>query len=150
VVTSPHLLRFPPRLAGVDEAARALRVLLEAGSVDGDTQYAIELAFEELATNIVRYGSPSGDIEAEIAFTDDEVVLTFEDNGVPFDPGTHPEAATPASIDEAQVGGLGLTLVRRFSTRLTYERTPEGRNRVMVGFARRREPSVVPSPAETG
>jgi anti-sigma regulatory factor (Ser/Thr protein kinase) len=129
MTTRQHLLRFPGTLQGFSEAAETLRGLLDARHLDGDARYNVELAFDEIATNIIRHGSPTGDIEVAIAFGDDEVVLTFEDDGVPFDPCAH---TAPASTGEVTVGGLGLVLIRRISTGMTYERTPQNRNRLAL------------------
>ena len=102
---SHDVLRFPGTCAGFEEAAGALRSLLDARMVGGTPRYHVELVFEELVTNIIRHGSPTGDVEVSIVFGQNEIVLTFEDDGVPFDPRERPAAALPASIDEAQVGG---------------------------------------------
>jgi anti-sigma regulatory factor (Ser/Thr protein kinase) len=135
--TSEHVLRFPGTLAGFQEAAGVLRGLLDTRRLHGDARYNVELAFEEIATNIIRHGSPTGDVELAIAFDDDETVLTFEDDGVPFDPCEQPDPAMPASIDEALVGGLGLVLVRKVSTRIAYERTPQCRNHLRLAISAR-------------
>ena len=65
---------------------------------------------------------------------DQAVDLILEDDGVPFDPLRQPEPAVPESIDETQVGGLGLVLVRKLSTRMHYERTPQKRNRLTLSM----------------
>ena len=92
--TTPHLLRFRATIAGLGEAAGALRDLLSMQHVDGDARYNVELAFEEVAANIIRHGHPAGDIAVAIRF-DDEIVLTFEDDGVPFDPRDQPAPVPP-------------------------------------------------------
>ena len=135
--TSQHVIRFPGTLAGLEKAAAALRAFLDARQLHGDPRYNVELAFEEVASNIIRYGSPIGDVELAISFDADEIVLTFEDDGVPFDPRRHPDPVTPASIDEALVGGLGLLLVRNVSRDITYERTSQCRNRLRLAIPAR-------------
>ena len=122
-----QVLRFPPTLAGLDEAAATLRALI-GRDVNDDARYNVELVFEEVAANIVRHGRPTGEIETAVQFDADEIVLTFEDDGVPFDPREHPDRAAPSSLDEAPVGGLGLVLLRKIVTRMTYERTAQKRN----------------------
>ena len=54
--------------------------------MNADPRFKVELAFEEVAANIVRHGHPTEDVEVAIRFDDDEIVLTFEDDGAPFDP----------------------------------------------------------------
>ncbi len=132
-----HVLRFPGTSAGFEAAASELRGLLDTQRLDAEPRHHVELAFEEIATNIIRHASSSEDIEVTIAFREDEIVLTFEDNGVPFDPRERPDPASPASLDEAGFGGLGLMIVRKISTRLSYARTPQRRNNLTVAISAR-------------
>jgi anti-sigma regulatory factor (Ser/Thr protein kinase) len=134
---SRHVLRFSGTFAGFEEAANALQRLLEGTQLRASTRFNVELAFEEIGSNIVRHGSPTGDVQVAIAFDDDEVVLTFEDDGAPFDPGSHPAPLKPSSLDDAPIGGLGVMLVKRFSTRMEYERTAHDRNRLTLAIAAR-------------
>jgi serine/threonine-protein kinase RsbW len=131
-----HVLHFPGTFAGFEQAASALQPLLEVEGLHGSPRFNVELAFEEIGTNIVRHGSPTGDVHVAIVFDADEVVLTFEDDGVPFDPSGHAEPRKPSSLDDAPIGGLGVMLVRKFSTRMNYERTAEHRNRLTLAIAR--------------
>jgi len=124
-------LRFPGTPAGLDEAARSLGAILEARQISPELRYDVEVIFEELAGNIVRHGKPAGEIDVGLAFHS-EVVLTFEDDGAAFDPREQPAPPEPGSLEEARVGGLGLVLVRQICSRVEYERTPAGRNRLTV------------------
>lgn len=133
--TGSHVLRFPGTSAGFERAADDLRALLDARALGGTSRYNVELAFEEIATNIIRHGSSSEDIVVTVVFGGDEVLLTFEDNGVPFDPSRHPDPSVPESLDEASLGGLGLVFVRKISSRLSYERTTQRRNTLRVAIS---------------
>ena len=135
--TSQSVLCFPGTLAGFEEAAAALRGLLDARQLYGAPRYNVELAFEEIATNIIRHGSPIADVELTIFFDHDEIVLTFEDDGVPFDPRRPPDPEMRTSIDEPSVGGFGLVLVRKISTRIAYERTSQCRNHLRLAIPAR-------------
>lgn len=108
--------------------------ILDSQHLPPAPRYHVELAFDEIAGNIVRHGLPSGAIDVRIAFGDREVVLSFEDDGTPFDPRTYPPAVLPTSIDDARVGrgGLGLPLVRSISSAMTYGRTPQQRNQLTL------------------
>jgi serine/threonine-protein kinase RsbW len=132
--TSRYVLEFPATLAGFEEASRSLRRIIAARRLSETPRQNVELVFEEIATNIVRHGSPTGDIRAVVGFEKDQVVLLFEDDGVPFDPRNRPEPEMPSSLDDAVVGGLGLVLVKKLSSRLDYERTPQKRNRLTVAI----------------
>jgi serine/threonine-protein kinase RsbW len=133
--TGHSVLRVPASLPGFAQAAAELRVLLDRFQVTGDARYRAELVFEEVTTNVIRYGRVDGaalDLGGEVAFGDGTLVLTFEDNGRPFDPLQWPEPAKPKSIQDAAPGGLGIYLVRKSARDIRYERTPGGRNRLIV------------------
>ena len=133
--TIRHVFRFPGTLAGFETAARALRELLDSWSLDRTTCDKVELAFEELGTNIVLHDAPREDVAVTISHDEQEVALTFEHDGIEFDPRGHPAPATPTSIEDAQIGGLGLVLVRDLAARFDYERTADHRNRLTVTVA---------------
>ena len=80
-----HVLRFRGTAAGLDEAVRILRPILDARQLHARHRHDVELVFEEIASNIVNYGRPPSDVEAVVCFGE-ETVLTFEDDGVAFDP----------------------------------------------------------------
>ena len=111
-------------MRGFGEAAASVRDLLDASQLDPGIRNRVELIFEEMATNIIRHAAASSDIDARIDIGEREVVLTFDDDGVPFDPSAQTAL------------GFGLTLVRKMASHIDYERTAEHRNRVRVGVAR--------------
>src|SRR3954468_18508196 len=122
-----HVLRFPATTQGFADAVTRLRAILDAQALHPRHRHDIELVFDEVATNIVNHGQPSGDVEAVIRFGDD-TTLCFEDDGIAFDP--RPQRAPPAATRRAdlRIGGLGLVLVRDLCSRFDYVRTPEHRN----------------------
>jgi serine/threonine-protein kinase RsbW len=111
------------------------RSALDAVRLDAATRYNAELVFEEIVANIVGHGAPDKHT-LEVRFTleacPDSLILTFDDNGVPFDPRGRPDPPPQKSLDEARVGGFGLMLVRHAASSLDYLRTADGRNRLTV------------------
>jgi serine/threonine-protein kinase RsbW len=140
-VVDGHLhLRLGSATADLAAGQEALHAFLEAGDVGARALYRAELAFEELVTNVVRHGygdrSPGTsaiDVTAEVY--GDEIVLTVEDGGPPFDPSQAIDAPLPTRIEDARIGGLGLRLVRMAARRIDYERVGD-RNRVIIGIPR--------------
>ncbi len=130
-----HRLRFPATLDGFTSASESLRRLLDVERVDGRARSNVELAFEEIGTNIVRHGRPRSDVEVTLLFSGGEVLLTFEDDGIAFDPLGHPDPDMPPSLELARIGGLGVFLVKKLAARIHYERTPQQRNRLTVAIA---------------
>jgi serine/threonine-protein kinase RsbW len=132
-------IRFPGSHDGFAQAFARLRGALDAERLDGAPRYNAELVFEEIVANIVSHGAADGR-ELHVRFTlepcPDSIILTFEDDGVPFDPRGHPDPSPARSLEEAKVGGFGLMLMRRAASSLDYVRTMEGRNRLTVKLAR--------------
>ena len=137
MLASEHVLRFSATLAGHADAAASLRQLLDARRLDDGPRYNVELAFEEITANLIRHGSPTGELKVHLEFREDEIVLTFEDDGVPFDPREQPTPPVATSIENASIGGLGLVLVRKISTQMDYERTADERNHLTLAIAAR-------------
>jgi anti-sigma regulatory factor (Ser/Thr protein kinase) len=56
--------------------------------------------------------------------------LTFEDDGIAFDPRTHRSTLQLALPGDMPIGGLGLALVKSFVAHIDYERTEQHAVRV--------------------
>jgi anti-sigma regulatory factor (Ser/Thr protein kinase) len=144
-MSSPHhhVLRFSASLADFERASAALREALDACALHGGGRHNAELIFEEVVSNVIRHGHTADDggrtpqIDLSIACESDAnaIVLIFEDDGPPFDPLERPLPTLPKTLADAPLGGLGLLLVRKASSGLRYERTPDQKNRLTVTIA---------------
>jgi len=124
---------------GFAQAFARLREALDSEQLDGAPRYNVELVFEEIVSNIVNYGAADGrelHVRVTLETSPDSAVLTFDDDGVLFDPRGRPDAVPAKSLQEARLGGFGLTLVRRASRSLDYLCTAEGHNRLVVTVSR--------------
>lgn len=130
---------IPNSLAGLTEGLEWLGRWLKSHAVASSADDRAHLVFEEVVTNIIRYGfSDSREHPIKIAARMDaeDMVLTFDDDGRPFDPREAPEYAHTNVLEKAPIGGRGLLLVRRAARKLDYVRTDEGRNLLTVTLAR--------------
>jgi serine/threonine-protein kinase RsbW len=99
-------------------------------------QHAMRVALEEAVLNAVMHGfapNTSGEITVRLHIAPASASLCVEDSGCPFDPSTTPVHHQPATLLEAEPGGLGLVLLHHYCRDITYERV-EGRNRLMMRF----------------
>jgi anti-sigma regulatory factor (Ser/Thr protein kinase) len=89
----------------------------------------VDLAMEELFTNMVKYGGDSRvAVDIDITAIDDGVELTLTDQNVePFDITQAPDVDIQLPIEQRQPGGLGLHLIRRMVDTIEYEYTKESR-----------------------
>jgi len=89
----------------------------------------VDLALEELFTNMVKYGAGStAPVEITLAAIGGGVEVTLVDRDVePFDITRSPDVDIDAPIEEREPGGLGLHLIRRLAESVTYEYAKERR-----------------------
>ena len=133
-------IRFPGTHDGFALAFERFREALDAEELAGTPRFNTELVFEEIVANIISHGAAARrELAVAVTFEThaDSIVLTFEDNGVAFDPCSYvPPARVVSSLDETQVGGFGLVLVRHAAQSIDYVRTAAGQNRVSVRLSR--------------
>ena len=139
--------------AELESARDRVRDLLERSEVDEAEVYAVDLAIEELAGNVVRYGDARS-IVLEVAIGASSVRVTIADDGRPFDPTRYPEPARARTLAEAPIGGRGISLVRSFARAMRYRRDSGG-NRLEVDVSResssaasRSSPPATPPPSD--
>jgi len=126
---------FANSLAGLKQGLEALKAWLTAANAGQQAEDRAFLVFEEIVTNIIRYGfndSKEHAIDVSFARNDGELTLIFDDGGRPFDPRGVPNPDLHRPLANAPIGGRGIYLVRKTAKRLDYERTPKGRNRLTV------------------
>jgi serine/threonine-protein kinase RsbW len=85
----------------------------------------IELVVEEVLVNICyhAYGDAPGEVELRCVQADPEHLLVeFIDSGKPFNILTSPIPELAVEVDERQVGGLGIPLIRAMMDKVTYRR----------------------------
>ena len=91
----------------------------------GKAKMQLDLAAEEIFVNIADYAYAPGKGRAKILVETDEkaheAVITFTDEGRPFDPTAmnDPELSIPA--DERTPGGLGIFLTKKLMDGVSYE-----------------------------
>ena len=89
------------------------------------TQLQIDVAIDELFSNIARYaytpGTGTATVQVEIEKEPPTAVITFIDQGIAYDPLTNPDPDTTLPAEERQAGGLGIFLVKKTMDDVNYE-----------------------------
>ena len=116
--------------AVLDSLAEIRRFVKEAGDsagIEEDRVYQLQLAVDEIATNIIEYGYKDAGASAVISIgsqmSDGVLVITLVDQAPAFDPRTMqmPEAEDLARpLEERRMGGLGIFLAIRGVDRFDY------------------------------
>ncbi len=91
--------------------------------------FELNLVLEEVFTNIVFYAFRDKEehhIYITMEHQDGGLYITVEDDGIPFDPTLRePPSDLDKSVEEREVGGLGIHLVRNLMQEVTYRREGE-------------------------
>ena len=124
LVLKAKLENIPEVTAFIDEQLEALDCPMKA-------QMQIDVAIDELFSNIARYAYAPGEGDATVRFSFDEqeraAEITFLDSGVPFDPLAKADPDVTLTVEEREIGGLGIFLVKKTMDSLTY-RYEDGKN----------------------
>ena len=90
----------------------------------------VNLVIEEIFVNIVSY-SKSDFITVNVEYENETLTLEFIDNGIEFNLLLKEDPKTPESIDEAQIGGLGILLTKKIADELEYKHE-NGKNHLKI------------------
>ena len=98
---------------------------LEAIDCPMKAQMQIDIAIDELFGNIAHYAyNPEvGDATIRVEVINDPmaVILTFIDNGIPYDPLAKADPNITLSAEEREIGGLGIFMVKKSMDDIAYE-----------------------------
>jgi serine/threonine-protein kinase RsbW len=90
--------------------------------IDPEHRFAVNLALEELFTNMVKYnGAGDADIMLRLQHAGDALLVRLSGpEAEPFDVSKLPEVDPDAPLESREPGGLGLHLVHKFVDSLDY------------------------------
>lgn len=96
---------------------------VEANQLDDSMTFTINLAIEELFTNMVKYNVQSiNDISISLIKSDNKLILTLTDYDVePFDITKTENLDVTQSLEHRRIGGLGIPLVKKMVDEIRYE-----------------------------
>jgi len=103
-------------------------------SIPPDTEYDLNLALDEMISNVAQHAFPKGEdhhFSVQISVNNEEFVARIEDDGVEFNPLAHAMPDLDAPLEQRKEGGLGIYLVRQIMTNVEYERAA-GKNVVTL------------------
>ncbi len=124
------------RLDELERLATAMDHLGKDWGIPANYIMELNLAVEELFTNIVFYAYDDQEQhEIEILFEHPEtgcVLITLSDDGKAFNPLENPTGDNLVkSLEEREIGGLGIHLVRKMVSHIEYKRL-DGRNILLL------------------
>lgn len=126
---------FPGTLESLPLLHETVARFCGGNAIRPDVAFKLDLALEEVFSNIVRHGYGDGrphEIAVRIERLRGRVRIQIDDDGRPFNPLRAPEADVAAPLDERRPGGLGILLVRRLLDQVRYRRRADGNRLVLV------------------
>ena len=118
-------LTIAAKVENIEAVTDFVNEQLEALDCPMKAQMQIDIAIDELFGNIAHYAyNPEvGSATVRVEVTEDPlaVIITFIDNGVPYDPLAKADPDTTLSAEEREIGGLGIYMVKKSMDEITYE-----------------------------
>jgi len=105
-----------------------------AGFDDHDV-YDIQLAVDEACANVVYHayrGMEAGEMEVCCCLDGPALVIRVRDWGRPFNPDSVPEPDVDAPLEERELGGLGMFLLKQVMDQIQYTFDPEEGNELKM------------------
>lgn len=112
-------------MENIDAVTAFVNEQLEALECPVKAMMQIDIAIDELFGNIAHYAyhpeTGSATVRVEVAEEPLAVIITFIDNGIPYDPLAAEDPDTTLSAEERDVGGLGIYMVKKSMDEIAYE-----------------------------
>lgn len=111
-------------VAHVDEVLDFINAELEAHDAPMKTIMQINIAAEEIFVNIAHYAYRPGTGEATVCVDVEGAppcaVIRFIDRGKPYDPLSREDPDITLDVEERQIGGLGIYMVKKSMDEVSY------------------------------
>jgi anti-sigma regulatory factor (Ser/Thr protein kinase) len=118
----------------VGEVNAAFAEFAESHALPPAVRRSVNVALDELLANALAHGATGRDpcsVTVEVELDKERVTVVVTDDGTPFDPFGRDAPDTTLSVDERQIGGLGIHLVQQLMDQVSYQRR-EGHNVVVL------------------
>lgn len=134
-MTDHFEITVPSDLANLQRIAQfvtdaALRLGLTAQQA-----FEVQMATDEACANVIQHaygpGMP-GDIGITCEMDGDDLAVTIRDSGRPFDAGEVPAPDLTCSLEDRQIGGLGLYFMRTLMDRVIFRHDPHTGNELKM------------------
>ena len=121
-------IRIAADVKEIERLNRLVRQFGELHEVPSRTLYAVNLALDELVTNVVLYAYENAagkEVLVRIATAGGELVASVADDGRAFNPLSAPLPDLTAALGDRELGGLGIHLVRSLMDHASWQRDGE-------------------------
>jgi len=115
-------IKVPANVEYLNEVSKFINDAISIINANEKFKNSIHIAVEEIFVNIAHYAYPTdgGDVIVSVNITDNNVVIVFSDNGIPYNPLEKSDPDTTLSADERSIGGLGIFMVKNLMDTMNY------------------------------
>ncbi|MBQ3275779.1 MAG: ATP-binding protein [Oscillospiraceae bacterium] len=118
-------LTLEARVENIGAATDFVNSELEALGCPMKVQTQIDVALDEILANVASYAYPHGIGEVTVRLEAEAdpraAVITILDRGIPFDPLKNDDPDVTLSLEEREIGGLGVFLVKKTMDEVSYD-----------------------------
>lgn len=118
-------ITVPATIENVEKVTDFVNAELDKLACPSKAKAEIDVAIDELFSNIANYAyNPEigkATVKFEVQSNPQAVVITFMDNGKPFDPLLREDPNINLAIEDRDIGGLGIFMVKKTMDSVEYE-----------------------------
>ncbi len=134
----PNVLALARDIEDIGRAINWIEIHAVERGVSDKVNSILQMVVEEVLANVIIHAQPKGEgLDIELQWIDPypgTIRIEIHDSGTPFNPLESPEPDTTLSVEDREVGGLGIHLIRRYMDQCFYERV---NNRNILALVRR-------------
>jgi len=120
------IINIKSRTSGLEIMNQQLAKIVKEWGISDNVAFSMNLALEEITTNIINYGyKGKDDYDIVIRFTLEKhnLRIQIKDGAKAFNPLDIEEPDLDKPLEERQIGGLGIHLVKKFTDNFSYRRS---------------------------
>jgi len=121
-------------MESVSELLDALEAYADVAGISPGISARLALVAEEVAANVAMHAKGATFFELRVTPGPHALDLTIEDDGPEYDPLARAAPDTQAALEDRDMGGLGVHLVKKLTQHARYLRQ-DGRNRLVCSLA---------------
>ena len=127
-------LSVPGTLDSLGEIRKYVQAPATAAGLDKKATYRLNLAVDEIATNIITHGYEEAGLEGVLGIYVDmdekTLAVSLEDTGATYNPyDSNVDLDVELPLQSRKIGGLGVYLTVQSVDKFLYERVGDNRNR---------------------
>jgi anti-sigma regulatory factor (Ser/Thr protein kinase) len=116
---------FPAQQDSYEEMLSYALACADEAGVPMKRQLKLQLGFEEAVVNVISYAyepEEEGKVWLKVYADGNDLIIEIKDSGKPFNPLEREDPDVTLSVEERQIGGLGIFLVKKTMDGMEYRR----------------------------